>query len=261
MPLAVLHVLIMKVKNQTVLITGAGSGMGAATAHYLAQAGAKVALLDVNFAAAQAIAATIDGLPVACDVVDEHSVRTALGVVEKALGVPRVAINCAGIAPAAKILSREGTVMPLSDFKKVIDINLIGSFNVMRLLVERMVQSLPVIAGERGIIIHTASIAAEEGQIGQVAYSASKGAVMAMTLPAARELAQHAIRVMTIAPGLINTPMFTGFSDKVKEGLLANVPFPKRMGAPEEYAQLVLSIIENPYLNGSTIRIDGALRM
>lgn len=251
----------MDVKGQVAIVTGAGSGMGATTASYLAKAGAKVALFDKNFTATKKIAAEIKGLAIECDVSNEQSVSTALQQVKTELGELRVCVNCAGIVNAGRIVGREGP-MSLADFKKIIEVNLIGTFNVMRLAANEMSKLTPLNEDkERGVIINTASIAAFEGQIGQVAYSASKGGVVAMTLPAARDLAKLGIRVMTIAPGLMDTPMAAGFSEELRKSLAESVPFPSRLGKSAEYAQLVLQIIENPYLNGSVIRLDGALRM
>jgi NAD(P)-dependent dehydrogenase (short-subunit alcohol dehydrogenase family) len=252
----------MKIHNQIALITGGASGMGAATAKFLAKRGAKVALLDANLQAAQEVAQSIKGLAVACDVVSAESAEAAIEQVKQNMGIPRICINCAGIAPAKRIVGRQGP-MPLADFAQVINVNLIGTFNMMRLAAAAMMQLEPLTeeSNERGVIINTASIAAYEGQVGQTAYSASKGGVVALTLPAARELAQFSIRVMTIAPGLIETPLLLNMSDEVREGLIKHVPYPKRFGFPQEFAELALHIIENPMLNGSVIRLDAALRM
>ena len=251
----------MHIENTAVLVTGAGSGMGAATAQYLASLGAKVILLAQHVAAAQAIADSIDGLAIAADVTDATQVSAALAGIPPKWGALRVVINCAGIAPAKKVLGKQG-VMPLEDFERVMRVNVTGTFNVLRLAAEQMAQS-PVVdeAGQRGVIINTASIAAFEGQIGQSAYSASKAAIVGMTLPLARELAAYGIRVMTIAPGLIQTPLMQAFSPEVQASLAASVNFPKRLGEPLEFARLVAHIIDNDYLNGEVIRLDGALRM
>jgi len=251
----------MEIKDQVVLISGGASGMGAATARILAQAGAKIALLDLNQTLAESLAKEIKGIALYCDITQADSVQQAITKVSASLGIPRICINCAGIVLAKRMLGKEGP-LPLEDFQKIINVNLNGSFNVMRLAAAAMVtlETLPD-SGERGLIINTASIAAFEGQIGQVAYSASKGGIVAMTLPAARELAQFNIRVMTIAPGLVDTPMFGKLSEEARSSLIAAVPFPKRLAKPEEYALLVRQIIENPMLNGSVIRLDGALRM
>lgn len=257
----------MQIQNQIAVISGGASGMGAATARYLAHAGARVAILDRNLDAAQQLAREINGLAVGCDVTQSDSLTQAMTEIENLLGIPRICVSCAGIAPGKLIVSKDTTPMPLADFSQVIQVNLIGTFNLLRVAAARM-STLDTIkdsekhdSQERGVIINTASVAAYEGQIGQAAYSASKGGVVAMTLPAARELARYGIRVMTIAPGLIDTPMLRGMADNVRESLAATVPFPKRFGDPAEYAQLVAHIVENAMLNGSVIRLDGALRM
>lgn len=251
----------MEIKNCTAIVTGGASGMGAATARKLSQQGAKVAIFDVNLESAQKIADELQGFAVTCDVTNADSVATALSLVEKKYGPARICINCAGIVHSRRMINKEGP-MPLQDFHKVLEINLFGTFNVMRLAAAAMIP-LSVIAPsqERGIIINTASIAAFEGQIGQTAYSASKGGIVAMTLPAARELARFGIRVMTIAPGLVDTPMFAKIPPEARASLAATVPFPKRLANPDEYAFLAQHIIENPMLNGEIIRLDGALRM
>jgi NAD(P)-dependent dehydrogenase (short-subunit alcohol dehydrogenase family) len=252
---------MMDIKNCAALITGGGSGLGAETARFLAQAGAKVALLDINLQQAERVAQEINGIAIQCDVSDGDSAAAALEHAKRMHGVARICINCAGIAPAKRIVGREGA-MPLQDFTKAIQINLIGTFNMLRLAAVAMTELAPLNEdGERGVIINTASVAAYEGQIGQVAYSASKGGVVAMTLPAARELARFGVRVMTIAPGIMETPMMQGMPPEVQSSLAAMIPFPKRLGKPSEYAQLALHIIANPLLNGSVIRLDGAIRM
>jgi NAD(P)-dependent dehydrogenase (short-subunit alcohol dehydrogenase family) len=250
----------MNPQGHAALVTGAGSGLGAATAEKLAARGAKVALLDVNIDAAKAVAAKIGGLAIVCDVTQPDATAAAIAQGRAAHGPARILVNCAGIGPAKRIVGRDGP-MPLADFERVIQVNLIGTFNVMRLVAADM-QSLGALDdGERGVIISTASVAAYEGQIGQAAYAASKGGVMALTLPAARELSQFGIRVNTIAPGIFATPMLQGLPEEVQQSLAAAVPFPKLLGRPEQYADLALHIIENRYLNGETIRLDGALRM
>jgi len=242
------------------LVTGGGSGLGAATAFELAQAGAKVALLDINVDAAKKIAAEIGGLAVRCDVADAESAATAVAAAREQHGAARILINCAGIGPAKRIVGLDGP-MPLPDFERVIAINLIGTFNMLRLAAADMT-ALPALAdGERGIIVSTASVAAFEGQIGQAAYAASKGGVAALTVPAARELAQFGIRVNAIAPGIFATPMLSALPDEVQASLAASVPFPKLLGRPEQFAELVLHCVRNTYLNGEVIRLDGALRM
>jgi NAD(P)-dependent dehydrogenase (short-subunit alcohol dehydrogenase family) len=251
----------MELKNKIVLITGGASGLGAATAQWLAEQGMRVAIVDRDAHAAQQIAAEIAGFSVAADVTDDASVTAAITAIVANFGAIHVCINCAGIAPAARIVGRNGP-MPLADFQQVIQVNLVGTFNVMRCAAAQMIQQQPLNAdGERGVIINTASIAAAEGQVGQAAYSASKGGVAAMTLPAARELSQFGVRVMTIAPGVIATPMMGQMSQEVIDSLAAAVPFPKRLGNAKEYAILAAHIIENHYLNGSIIRLDGSMRM
>ncbi|HTS93710.1 MAG TPA: SDR family NAD(P)-dependent oxidoreductase [Stellaceae bacterium] len=250
----------MKLSGHPALVTGGASGLGAATARALAGEGAKVAVLDVNADAAAAVVKEIGGLALTCDVSDAKSAEAAVAKAKAAHGAARVLVNCAGIGPAQRIVGREGP-MPLEAFKRVIDINLIGSFNLLRLAAADM-SALPALDdGERGVIISTASVAAYEGQIGQAAYSASKGGIVALTLPAAREFARSGIRVNAIAPGLFATPLLLGMPQSVQESLAQSVPFPTRFGKPEEYAALVLHIIGNPMLNGETIRLDGAIRM
>ncbi len=251
----------MDINNKTVVVTGAGSGMGAATAMYLAKQGAQCVLLDAQPAAAEQVAAEVQGLAVTADVSDAQQVAAAMQAAVAKYQAIHAVINCAGIAPAARIVGKQGP-QPLAEFEKVIQVNLIGTFNVMRIVAAQMMQQDPVNAdGERGVIINTASVAAYEGQIGQAAYSASKGGVVAMTMPAARELSQFGIRVMTIAPGIIATPMMQAMPEKVQQSLAEAVPFPKRLGAASEYAALVAHIISNAYLNGEVIRLDGAIRM
>ena len=254
----------MDIKGHTAVITGGASGLGAATAQAFAAAGAKVALLDINVAAAQQTADRIGGqdriLAVKCDVTDENSAASALSEVQKKFGVGRVLVNCAGVGTPKRIVGRDGP-MPLADYKKVIEINLIGTFNMLRLAAAEMSKAEPLPGGDRGVIVSTASIAAFEGQVGQAAYASSKGGVAALTLPAARELAQFAIRVVGIAPGIFGTPMLLSLPQETQDSLGASVPHPKRLGAPHEFGELVLSIIRNGYLNGEVIRIDGALRM
>ncbi len=250
----------MKLQGHAAIVTGGGSGLGAATALALAKAGARVAVFDLNKDAAEAVAREIGGIAQGCDVSDAASTEAAVAAAAKAHGAARVAVACAGIAPAARIVGREGP-LALADFRRVIEVNLIGTFNIMRLLAAGA-SALPALEdGERGVVVTTASVAAFEGQIGQAAYAASKGGVAALTLPAAREFARSGIRVCTIAPGLFGTPLLLNMPQAVQESLAAGVPFPTRFGHPEEYARLVLAIIDNPMLNGETIRLDGALRM
>ena len=254
----------MKLTEQTfplaAVITGGGSGLGAATARRLAAHGVKVAVLDVNLDAATAVAAEIGGVAIACNVTDEAATETALATARAAHGVERILVNCAGVAPGQRILGRDGP-MPLSDFRKAVEINLIGSFNLLRLSAFAMSSLEPLEDGERGVIINTASVAAYEGQIGQAAYSASKGGVVGLTLPAARELAKFGIRVVTIAPGLMETPMLMNMPPQVTESLVASTLFPHRLGRPDEYAALVEHIVSNSLINGETIRLDGAVRL
>jgi len=250
----------MDIKGHAALVTGAGSGLGAATARALAAAGAKVALLDINEGAAGAVAAEIGGLAIPCNVADAASAEAAVARARSAHGAARILVNCAGIGPAQRIVGRDGP-MPLAAFRTVIEVNLIGSFNMLRLAAADMVGLEALADGERGAIVSTASVAAYEGQIGQAAYSASKGGIVALTLPAAREFARSGIRVNTVAPGLFATPLLLGMPQNVQDSLAASVPFPSRFGHAEEYAKLVLHIIGNAMLNGETIRLDGALRM
>ena len=249
----------MNVAGQVAIVTGAGSGLGRATAGALAAAGARVAVIDLDATAAAAAAQELNGRAMALDVADAAAAEAAMAEIE-AMGPVRVLVSCAGVAPAAKIVGRDGP-MPLAAFERAIRVNLIGTFNLMRLAAAAMLRLEPDAEGERGVIVNTASIAAFEGQIGQAAYAASKGGVAALTLPAARELAPSGIRVVAIAPGLFGTPMLLGMPEKVQESLAATVPFPSRFGRPEEYAALVMHILGNPMLNGSVLRLDGALRM
>jgi NAD(P)-dependent dehydrogenase (short-subunit alcohol dehydrogenase family) len=250
----------MDIKGHAAIVTGGASGLGAATAEMLAGGGAKVACLDVNLAGAQAVAGRIGGIAVQCDVTSSDQAVAALAQARDKHGAARILMNCAGIGPARRIVGRDGP-MPLAEFEKVIQINLIGTFNMMRLVAADM-QGLPVLAdGERGVIISTASVAAFEGQIGQPAYAASKGGVAALTMPAAREFAQFGIRANAIAPGIFHTPMLHALPEEAQKSLAAAVPFPKLLGRPEQFAALVRHIIENTYINGEVIRLDGALRM
>jgi NAD(P)-dependent dehydrogenase (short-subunit alcohol dehydrogenase family) len=250
----------MEVTGHAALVSGGASGLGAETARALARAGARVALLDVSLEQARGLAEEIGGLAVACDVADAASAEAAVAAARARHGPARIAVNCAGIAPPKRIVGRDGA-MPLAEFKKVIEVNLIGTFNVMRLAAADMTGLEPLADGERGVIVSTASVAAFEGQVGQAAYASSKGGVVALTLPAARELAPYGIRVLAIAPGLIDTPMLMGLSEEVRDSLAAQVPFPNRFGTPAEYAALVMHMIANPLLNGEVVRLDGALRM
>ena len=250
----------MEIGGQAALVSGGASGLGRATAEALAHAGVKVAILDLHAAAAAEAAKEVGGLAFACDVTDAASVEQAVAAARRHHGPARIAVCCAGIGTAGRIVGRGGP-MPLEDFRRVVEVNLIGSFNLLRLAAAEMTTLEPLADGERGLIVLTASVAAYEGQIGQAAYSASKGGIVGLTLPAARELAQFGVRVMAIAPGIFATPMLAGLPQPVQDSLGASVPFPPRLGKPEEYAGLVLEICRNPMLNGSVIRLDGALRM
>jgi NAD(P)-dependent dehydrogenase (short-subunit alcohol dehydrogenase family) len=250
----------VKVDGLAAIVTGGASGLGAATGRALADAGARVALLDLNESAAAEVAGEIGGIALGCDVSDAASGEAAVARAAEAHGPARILVNCAGIAPAARIVGRNGPAS-LEAYAKVIQVNLIGSFNMMRLVAAGALALEPLEGGERGVIISTASVAAYEGQIGQAAYASSKAGVVGLTLPAAREFASSGIRVCAIAPGIFETPMLRGLPQEVQDSLGASVPFPSRLGRPEEYAMLVMSIIANPMLNGEVIRLDGALRM
>ena len=250
----------MDIKGIPAIVTGGASGLGKATAMMLAARGAKVAIFDLNEDVGKASAAEIGGIFVSVNVADDASVAAALDVADAAHGVARILVNCAGIAPAVKTVGKENVPHPLDVYRKTIEVNLIGTFNVISKFAARAAAAEEV-DGERGVIINTASVAAYDGQIGQAAYSASKGGVVGMTLPVARDLGQHKIRVMTIAPGIFLTPMLEAFPQNIQDALGAQVPHPSRLGKPAEYAQLVESIIRNPMLNGEVIRLDGAIRM
>ncbi|PKR56479.1 SDR family NAD(P)-dependent oxidoreductase [Thalassospira lohafexi] len=250
----------MQVKGSIAIVTGAASGLGAATAEVLANAGAKLAVFDLNEDGAKATAQKLGGVGFGVDVSDAASVETAVAEVVKTMGRPSILVNCAGILQGERIVGREGPA-DLEAFSRVISVNLIGTFNMMRVAATAMSSNEPGPSGERGVVINTASIAAYEGQIGQAAYAASKGGVASMTLPAARELARHGIRVVSIAPGMFGTPMVTALPDEMQEALASNIPFPKRLGDPHEYGRLALHICENQMINGETIRIDGAVRL
>jgi NAD(P)-dependent dehydrogenase (short-subunit alcohol dehydrogenase family) len=249
----------MQLDDVAVVITGGGSGLGAATARAMAAKGARVAVLDVSKEKAEELAAEIKGVALVADVTAEHAVKEALELAETKHGPARILVNCAGIGVAIRTVSKNGP-HPLDAFTRVINVNLIGSFNVLRLMATRLAACEPI-GEERGVIINTASVAAFDGQIGQAAYSASKGGIVSMTLPIARDLAQNLIRVNTIAPGLFLTPMLLGLSEEARRSLAAQVPHPVRLGDPKEYAALAVHIVENPMLNGETIRLDGAIRM
>ena len=251
----------MNIQGQSALVTGGASGLGAQTARELARRGAKVAVLDRNGAGAQALAAEIGGLGIECDITSTDSVLAALAAARAAHGPARILMNIAGIGTAKRLIGKDGTPMPLEDFERVVKINLVGTFNVIRLAVAEIVKLDPLEDGERGVVVNTASVAAFDGQVGQEAYAASKGGVVALTLPLARDLSQFGVRVCTIAPGLFLTPLMAELPLPVQESLAASIPFPKRLGKPEEFAHLCAAIVENLSLNGEVIRLDGALRM
>ena len=242
------------------IVTGGGSGLGEATAERLAKAGAKVAIIDMNAAAAAEVAARIGGLALPGDVTDEATMIAALEQAQAAHGPCRALVNCAGIGVAKRVVGRDGP-MPLAEFTRVIHVNLIGTFNMMRLAGAQMSKAAPLEDGERGVIISTASVAAFEGQIGQAAYAASKGGITALTLPVAREFAAFGIRVLTIAPGLFLTPLLNALPEDAQKSLGESIPYPRRLGAPEEFASLVAHMVENRLLNGEVVRLDGALRL
>jgi NAD(P)-dependent dehydrogenase (short-subunit alcohol dehydrogenase family) len=251
----------MQLKDMAAIVTGGASGLGAATARRLAAQGAKVAVCDLNAKLAESVAAEIKGTAILCDVSDAASAEAAVAQATKAHGPARVLVNCAGIGVAKRVIGRDGP-MPLSDFDRVIRVNMIGTFNMLRLATAEMSKLEPLAAtGERGVVINTASVAAYDGQIGQAAYSASKGGIVAMTLPIARELAQFGIRVLTIAPGLFLTPLLANLPQEAQDSLAASIPFPRRLGHADEFASLALHMIDNPYLNGEVVRLDAALRM
>ena len=252
----------MNVRDGVFLVTGGGSGLGAATARVLAAGGARVGLLDRDRARGEAVASELGAcaLFVSADVCDEHEVGTAIENVRQRLGGLHGAVNCAGVAPAERVLGKVGP-HALETFRRTIAVNLIGTFNVIRLAADAMSKNIPDSGGERGVIVNTASVAAFDGQIGQAAYSASKGGVVGMTLPIARDLSRAGIRVCTIAPGIFKTPMLAGLPEDAQRSLGQQVPFPSRLGRPAEYAALVRHIVENEMINGETIRLDGALRM
>jgi NAD(P)-dependent dehydrogenase (short-subunit alcohol dehydrogenase family) len=251
---------MMRIENKVFLVTGGASGLGAATAQMLVAAGAKVMLVDMNAEAVAAQAERLGAQSVVADISNEAAAEAAVQATVKAFGGLNGLVNCAGIVRGEKILGKNGP-HTLGSFSQVINVNLIGSFNMLRLASAAIAETTPDADGERGVIINTASAAAYDGQIGQAAYAASKGAIVSLTLPAARELARFGIRVMTIAPGIFETPMMAGMTQQVRDSLAAGVPFPPRLGKPDEYAALVRHIIENSMLNGEVIRLDGALRM
>jgi NAD(P)-dependent dehydrogenase (short-subunit alcohol dehydrogenase family) len=252
----------VELSEKNLIITGGGSGLGAATGRLFAESGAKVVLCDINGDAGEEVAASIGDSArfVKCNVTDEGEVQATVDAALDAFGPLHGAVNCAGIGGGGRVVGRDAPY-PLEDFKRIVDVNLFGSFNVIRLVGAAMMETEPDAGGERGVFINTASAAAFEGQIGQAAYSASKGGLVGMTLPIAREFAQHGIRVLTIAPGLFKTPMMLAMAEDKRALLSAQVPFPPRLGEPEEYALLAKQMVENSMLNGTTIRLDGAIRM
>ena len=250
----------MDIAGASALVTGGASGLGLATARRLTEAGARVTIVDLPTSNGAAIAEELGGSFAAADVTDAEQIAAAAALASDA-GPLRVVVNCAGIAPPAKVLDRDGNPSSLADFERVVRVNLIGTYNVIAQTSAVMAKTDPAEGGDRGVIVNTASVAAFDGQIGQPAYSASKGGVHAMTLPLARELARHGIRVVTIAPGIMETPMLKGLPQAAQDSLGQQVPYPSRLGAPDEYARLVLAIADNGYLNGETIRLDGAIRM
>lgn len=250
----------MDISSKTAFVTGGASGLGAATARALRAAGAEIAIFDRDADKGKALSTELGGQFFFVDVSDGASAETAVGAAIAKLGAPSVLVNCAGIGTAARIVGRDGP-MPLDAFEKVIRVNLVGSFNMMRLCAHAMSLAEPDANGQRGVIISTASVAAFEGQIGQAAYAASKGGLVSLTLPAARELSRFGIRVLAIAPGLFLTPLLEELPDEVRQNLGATIPNPSRLGRPDEFADLVLAMVHNDYLNGEVIRLDGALRM
>ena len=251
----------MNIQGQAALVTGGASGLGEATARELARLGARVAVLDVNLPLAQKVAADIGGVACQCDITSTDSLQAALAQAAAAHGPARILMNIAGIGTAKRVVQKDGSAAPLDDFARVIQVNLVASYNASRLFAAACAQLEPLAGGERGVMLFTASIAAFDGQVGQQAYSASKGGLVGMTLPMARDLAQHGIRVCTIAPGLFATPLLRSLPEPVQQSLAASIPFPPRLGQPEEFAQLACHIVTNGHLNGEVIRLDGALRM
>ena len=251
----------MKIEGHSAVVTGGGSGLGEAVARELARHGARVAVLDINAANAARVAGEIGGLACACDITDTASLSAALDAAEAAHGTARMVMNIAGIGTAKRVVGKDGNPAPLEDFERVVRINLIGTYNVVRLTAARLLKLAPLEDGERGVMLMTASVAAYDGQVGQEAYAASKGGIVSMTLPLARDLAQHGIRVCSVAPGLFATPLMQQLPPEVQQSLAASIPFPRRLGAPAEFASLAAHIVTNGHLNGEVIRLDGALRM
>jgi NAD(P)-dependent dehydrogenase (short-subunit alcohol dehydrogenase family) len=251
----------MQIQAHAAIVTGGASGLGEATARELARLGAKVAILDVNTALAEQVAADIGGIACHCDITSTDSVTAALARAAQAHGPARILMNIAGIGSARRIIGKDGNPAPLEDFARVVQVNLVGSYNISRLFAAECARLAPLDGGERGVMVFTASVAAFDGQVGQQAYSASKGGLVGMTLPMARDLAQHGIRVCTVAPGLFATPLLRSLPEPVQASLAASIPFPPRLGKPSEFAELACHIVTNGHLNGEVIRLDGALRM
>jgi NAD(P)-dependent dehydrogenase (short-subunit alcohol dehydrogenase family) len=251
----------MNIQGQAALVTGGASGLGEATARELARLGAKVAVLDVNMELAEKVAAEINGMACQCDITNAESATAAIAKAAGQHGPARILMNIAGIGTAKRVVQKDGSPAPLEDFARVVNINLVGTYNMSRLFAAACAKLPPLEDGERGVMLFTASVAAFDGQVGQQAYSASKGGLVGMTLPMARDLAQHGIRVCTIAPGLFATPLMKQLPEPVQQSLAASIPFPPRLGKPEEFAQLAAHIVTNTHLNGEVIRLDGALRM
>ena len=251
----------MKIQGQAALVTGGASGLGEASARELARLGARVAVLDVNLAQAEKVAADIGGIACQCDITNAESMAGAIAKAADKHGPARILMNIAGIGTAKRVVQKDGSAAPLEDFARVVNINLVGTYNASRLFAAECAKLPPLEDGERGVMLFTASVAAFDGQVGQQAYSASKGGLVGMTLPMARDLAQHGIRVCTIAPGLFATPLMKQLPEPVQESLAKSIPFPQRLGKPEEFAELACHIVTNSHLNGEVIRLDGALRM
>lgn len=251
----------MQIQGQAAIVTGGGSGLGEAVARALAQQGAKVTVLDVNAEGAARVAADIGGLGLRCDITNTEQVNAALDQAEAAHGPARILMNIAGIGGAKRIIARDGSPAPLEDFERTVRVNLIGTYNMVRLNAARIAKLEPMEDGERGVMVCTASVAAFDGQVGQEAYSASKGGIVGMTLPLARDMAQWGIRICTLAPGLFATPLMNELPAEVQASLANSIPFPKRLGKPEEFAAMALQVVTNGHLNGETIRLDGALRL
>jgi NAD(P)-dependent dehydrogenase (short-subunit alcohol dehydrogenase family) len=251
----------MNIQGQATLVTGGASGLGEATARELARLGAKVAVLDVNGPLAEKVAADIGGVACECDITQPASVTAALARASAAHGSARILMNIAGIGTAKRLIQKDGSPAPLEDFVRVVNVNLVGTYNISRLFAAECAKLAPLEDGERGVMLFTASVAAFDGQVGQQAYSASKGGLVGMTLPMARDLAQYGIRVCTVAPGLFATPLMKQLPEAVQQSLAASIPFPARLGKPEEFAELACHIVTNTHLNAEVIRLDGALRM